>query len=121
MLLKKDQILAANDLTSETVDVPEWGEGAQVMMRTMTAGERDEFESGLIVKDGKGGTTQNLKNFRAKLVSICAVDETGARLFGDSDVETLAKKSSKVVNRLAEVAQKLNGIGGSQTEEAVKN
>ena len=40
--LSKAKILAANDVTTETIDVPEWG--GEVAIKTLSGVERDQFE-----------------------------------------------------------------------------
>jgi len=45
-LLSKTAILAANDLKSEDIEVPEWG-GA-VRVRSFTGRERDAFEASMV-------------------------------------------------------------------------
>ena len=49
-LLSKTAILAAQDLQTEDVEVPEWG-GA-VRVRSFTGRERDVFEAGMIRGEG---------------------------------------------------------------------
>lgn len=41
MALTREQILGAQDIKSELVDVPEWGEGAQVRVGMMSGTARD--------------------------------------------------------------------------------
>ena len=119
-LLTKAAILAADDLTTIDVDVPEWG-GA-VRIKSMTGAERDGFEDSLFVdvSDGKGGTkrVQNLKHLRAKLVAASLVDEDGTPVFTMDEVASLAKKSAAALNRCFEAAQKLNGMGQPAEVEA---
>ena len=117
-LLKKDEILKSNDLTFEELQVPEWG--GTVRVKTMTGAERDEFEADVF--ESKGNSTKvNMRNFRAKLVSKCLVDEEGGRLFADNEVEALGKKSAKALDRIFAIAQKINAIGQKEVEELVKN
>ena len=44
MVLSKEQILQADDLKTETVEVPEWG--GDVLLRELRGRERDAFEEG---------------------------------------------------------------------------
>lgn len=114
-ILNKAAILAAEDLKTETVDVPEWG--GEVRVRTLTGTERDAFESSLV---GEGGKRQ-LENLRAKLLSLAIVDENGARIFSDGEAAMLGGKSAAVLDRLFDVAQRLNGIGAKAEEQIEKN
>jgi hypothetical protein len=113
-LLNKDLILAADDLETVDVDVPEWG--GSVRLRTLTGGERDKFESDMIDQRGKSNK-MNLVNLRARLVALCAVDEGGKRMFGDNEVTKLGAKSAAVLDKLFVAAQKLNGMTQQDVEE----
>jgi len=116
-ILSKDEILAADDLKIETVEVPEWG-GA-VIVRTMSGVERDQFEASMVNAETR---ERNLENFRARLCAMTMVNEKGRRLFPNpEDVKKLGKKSSRALDRVMAVAQRLNGIGPEDVEELTKN
>lgn len=117
--LTKEQIFAANDLETVCVDVPEWG--GSVHLRAMNGTQRDAYETSLMEKQANGTYKVNTENMRAKLVCFCAVDEAGASLFTADDLDALASKSSAVIERLFDVAQKLNGLNKGAVEDAVKN
>ena len=117
-LLTKDQILNADDLVIEELEVPEWG--GTVRVRTMTGAERDAFEESVFETKGKD-TKMNLKNFRSRLVAICVVDDKGERMFGDGEIPIIGKKSAKALDRVFSAAQKLNGIGQKEVDELTKN
>ena len=104
------QILESDDLPKERVEVPEWGEGAYVFVRSLTAEERDNWESSLIVGEGDQRKFDQ-SNVRARLVVRCLCNEKGDRLFADEQAGMLGKKSAKVVARLFDAAQRMNGIG----------
>jgi len=104
-LLSKQQILAAPDLVTEDVPVPEWG--GTVRVRAITAADRDAFETS-VVGDGKG--KRNLTNLRARLVALAIVDEAGQRVFAAEDVEALGNKSGAALDRVYAVAQRLSGL-----------
>ena len=117
-LLSKTAILAAQDLQTEDVEVPEWG-GA-VRVRSFTGRERDAFEASMVRGDGKDRKV-DLTNMRARLVGLTVIDETGQRLFTDEEVDLLGAKSGAALDRVFAIAQKLNGLSGSDVEELSKN
>lgn len=120
MALSKDQILAASDLPTQTVPVPEWG--GDVIVRTMTGAARDAYEASMVVLKEDGKRVADLTNMRAKLVAATLVDDAGSLLFSAaSEVEALAAKSASVLERLFKVAQSLNGMGADAVGEAQKN
>ena len=114
-LLTKENILAAEDLTFEHIEVPEWG--GVVRVRTMTAGERDRWETALL--DEKGEVRE--QDIRARLVSLTAVDGEGKRMFDDGDITALSAKSAAAMDRVFAAASKLNGLSAADVEELAKN
>ena len=117
-LLTRDDILNASDLARERVEVPEWG-GA-VLVRALTGRERDAYEAGIVHPDGRK-MRYTLTNMRARLVSLSVIDEAGARLFSDSDIELLGRKSAAALERVFEVAQRLSGLSEKDVDELAKN
>ena len=117
-LLTKAQILGVADLVHEDVDVPEWGGTVRVQM--LTGAERDAFEQEIVTRQGKR-VQMNLANVRARLVALCLVDEEGQRVFGESDVKALGRKSALALNRVFEVAQRINGLTEQDIEELAGN
>lgn len=117
-LLTRDDILMAQDLPTERVAVPEWG--GEVIVRGLTAAERDAFEQSIVETRGKN-TRMNLKNIRAKLVAMTVVDEQGDRIFSDEDAELLGKKSAAALDRIFAVAQRLSGLRPEDVDELAGN
>lgn len=117
MILNKQQIIAVNDLTIETMEVPEWG--GSVCIRGMTGAERDTFESSIVTMKGQK-TNVNMKDIRARLASLSICDETGQRLFSETEIHILGKKSAIALQRIFKVAQRLSGIGEQEVQELVE-
>ena len=117
--LDKASILAQDDLKTEDVQIPEWGD-AWVRVRSLNASERDHFEASTVQRNGKKVTT-NLENIRARLCLLCIVDEDGNRLFDEGDTFPLGGKSASALDRIFTVAQKLNGLRDEDVDELAKN
>lgn len=118
-LLSKDAIFAADDRRYEVVDVPEWG--GSVRLRSLTAKERDNFEAGLQERRG-GKVKDNVANFRARLVALCAVDEDNKLLFTNrQEVELLGNKSVAALQRLFDMCNEMNGISERDIEELTED
>lgn len=117
-LLTKDQILAAKDLDSEDVEVPEWG--GTVRVQGLAGEDRDLFETSIVQRNGKKVET-NWKNIRARLVSLSVVDEEGKRIFTEVDVNALGRKSAAALTRVFEVAQRLSGLQAEDVDELAAN
>ena len=112
--LTKDAILAAQDLKTETVKMPEWG--GEVIVQTMTGTGKDSFERGCF-EDQKNGKV----NVRGRLVAACVVDDKGNRLFAEQDIEALGRKSAKALDRVFDVSARLNAVSEKDIEDIAKN
>jgi len=117
-LLTREEILQAEDLPTEDVEVPEWG--GSVLVQGLTGAERDAFESTVVELRGRK-THLNMQNARAKLCAMAMVDEQGERVFRDGDVEELGQKSGAALQRVFQVAQRLSGLSNEDIEELTKN
>jgi hypothetical protein len=117
-LLSADQILAAEDRTYEDVPVPEWG--GEVRLRSLSGAERDEYEQGLVRQVGNKQVT-DARNARAKLVALCAVNEDGSLLFTKAQVIKLGSKNAAALQRLFDVACRMNGFTEDDVRELEGN
>jgi len=114
-MLSKEQILKADDIKTQEIEVPEWG--GSVCVKQMSGTERDAFEQELV----SGTEKVNLVNIRARLCARCISDKDGKRLFTDAEAIQLGAKSAKALDRVFALAQKLNGISDGDVEELAKN
>jgi len=116
--LTREAILQASDIQTEDVEVPEWG--GTVAVRGLSGRGRDDFEASVMVGKGKNRDI-NVRNFRAKLVALCCVDEQGVRLFSDEDVKALGDKSAGALTKVFDVASRLSGLSKEDEEDLTKN
>ena len=114
-ILTRDEILKAEDIDTQEVDVPEWG--GTVLVKGLSGRQRDEFEGSMVERRGRRAVL-NTANMRAKLVAWSVVDETGKRLFTNADIQDLGEHSAAAVDRVYSVAAKLSGLGDEDVEEA---
>ena len=113
--LTRDDILSAK-LTTEIVEVPEWG--GEVIVSEMFGTAREEYERIIFDKHGK---LVSDKSLRACLVAVSVVNEAGELLFSAEDVEALGRKSSQALHRVYDVALRLNGMQPGATKSTAKN
>jgi hypothetical protein len=126
-LLSVNEILLAQDLPQERVEVPEWN--GDVIVRALSAADREWFERSMLRTetirddDGKMKTVDKVvvDNARAKLLSRALVDEEGNALFDEAQMIGLGKKSNTVVQRLFLIAQRLSALGQNNADDAEKN
>lgn len=117
-MLNKKAILAAQDIKSEMLHVPEWG--GDVMVYGMTGSQRDEFEASIVEMKGKT-QTMHMQNLRAKLCAMCIRDEDGRRMFDSDEVDELGAKSAQALQRIFDAAQRLSGLATEDVEKLAKN
>lgn len=108
-MLAKADILGRVDL-GEEVEVPEWG--GSVRVRGLTVAEWASLKE--LTED------KPPIEVMAVVVSRCVVDENGARMFTDEDVDALKQREATAIVRLGNVAQKRSGLT-IEPEQAEKN
>ena len=113
--LSKQQILDADDLKRELVEVTEWG--GSVLLRELRGRERDAFEEDSLDKQ----RNLSMRNMRARLVAASAIDENGERRFTNNEAAELGEKSATALNKCCEVACRLSGITDADIEELEGN
>lgn len=119
MSLDKAAIFAADDIKTLEVNTElEWGEN--IYVKEMTGAERDQYE-GLLLDTKEQGRAKMMELARAKIVTLCACTEDGERLFEDSDIDEVNKKSATVLTRIAKVAMVLNKLEDDQIEDLEGN
>lgn len=116
--LKREDILNADDLKTEEVEVPEWG--GTVVVKMLTGQERDAFEASIV---NFGNDKRQISgNIRAKLVARAIIDpDTKKPMFSVGDIEALGNKSASALDRVFEVAQRLSKLTEKDIEELEKN
>jgi hypothetical protein len=111
----KAAILGAVHLKTESVDVPEWGDGVSVLVSEMSGLARDAF----FVKKEAGKVP--VSESQADLLLATVVDESGALVLDQTDIASLRTQGAIAMDRIAAVAVRLNGMGPAAVEDAVKN
>jgi hypothetical protein len=118
VVLTREQILAADDIKKELIQIPQWG--GPVYVIALNALERDEFDESCI-EQKNGKRVPILRGMRTKLVIRCTVDAAGKPIFTAKDYDALLKKNAAAVDRIFGVAQRLSGITEEDMEELAKN
>lgn len=114
-MLTKDEVFSNGKLKKELVNIPELG--GDLIVSEMNGSGRDMWEQSLQARDKQG----RLVNTRAKLVASTVVTDTGARMFGDDDIERLGGLPSSILDRLCDVAQRLNRLRPEDVQDDKKN
>ena len=99
--LTKDQILAACDLKTQSVSIPD--AGGEILVRAMSGYDRDQYLE--LVRDR---SNEGTSYFNAALIVTTAVDDQGNKLFTEGDIPALRQLSSTTLNAIANVAVEMN-------------
>ncbi len=113
-----EEILAKRKLATEVVPIPEWGPEASLIVSQMTGADSDEFNDSLWVVQGKR-IIRDHKNVTARMLVRCIVDEDGKKVFKPEQVKELGELPSPILNRLDEVAKRLNSTGNLEKKLAL--
>lgn len=113
----RDKILAAQDIPTEKVTIPEWD--VTLLVKGMSAGDRIELmQTAYDVNTGQ----VNMSVVYPDVAVACAHDpETGEPVFTDADKDAILSKSSAAVEKLANVGLRLSGIGKDEQDAAGKD
>jgi hypothetical protein len=112
----RDLILAAQDIPSESVDVPEWG--VKVEVRGMTGAERTRIMDKAVGQTGD----VNLQFVYPEIVIATSFDpESGEQIFSPNDRDALLAKSANALDRLASVGMRLSGFTQESADVAGKD
>ncbi len=115
-MINAEQILLSTDTQElEKVLVPEWD--GHVFVRIMSGSERDRWELSQMDLIKSPGAV----NIRAGLCIMTVCDEKGERLFDDSQAVALGKKSAVALDRIFDVARRVNKLTDGDIEELEKN
>lgn len=116
-MLTKEQILTAEDLPREKVEVPEWG--GHVYVQTLTARAKEEWETSML---NSRDENKNSLIVRASLAVLTCCTEDGERLFTPDDIDDLNEKSGSALEKIFSAASGLNKVGDStDVDESAKN
>lgn len=114
MSLSRDRLLSATTLPRESVAIPELD--GTVIVQGLSGAQRDAFEASIFKQRGKTRELQ-MQNLRARLVALCVVDATGARVFQDEDAAALGQTRADILDRIFGVAQHLSGLREQDVDE----
>lgn len=117
MTLDRAAILAAPDLRTTEVAVPAWG--GSVRLRELDGAGRDAWEATCTAARNADGT-MDLAGVKARLVTLCAVDADGTRMFTDADQAALQAKSGAALDVLWRAALQLNALTDAEVDDLGK-
>jgi hypothetical protein len=124
MILTRESLLQKDDLKKEKVQLTK----GVVYVREMTAGEKNAWEMSMLNQRRTGDSRNpisyetSIENYRVKLAINTVCDKDGNLLFTAKDISLLAQSMSAAnMEKIVDVASKLNAITNQDKEEILKN
>lgn len=116
-LLTFDEIVAANDIQYDYVEVPEWG--GRLRVKSLTGEERSKVFAA-IRAHGKQihDDDEAASIFYARVIAASAVDEDDKLVIGQKNALALTKKNAAALTRVFKVCARLSGLGDDEIEKA---
>jgi len=111
----RDRIFAKDDIIKEKVEVEEWG--VTVEVRSMTGRERAQSMKEYVDEEGNVDAE---RLYPALIVATVYDPTTGEPVFQPEDAASLNLKNSGALEKLAQVAIRLSGMGQKAVDEAGK-
>ena len=113
-MLSKASILAAIGTisTPELLSIPELG--GDVYVKPQTAGEREALEAAF-------GEQRDKNGIRATVFVHSVCDADGNLLFAEDDIEQVKQLPAKIVAKVFNKSNEINGISSDAVDKAEKN
>lgn len=106
-LLTKEQKSAGDGVRPfEDIPVLDLGAGVVVRIRAMEESEYEDFQDSLYKRRGKS-VEANMKMVRRRLVSLCAVTESGETIWTEDE---LRRKPTRAMAMMVNAAMRVNGM-----------
>ena len=112
----RDQILAADDIGTQTITVEQWGVDLEV--RTLSAVHRSRMLQTCSLPDG----SVDLDRLYPMLIIATVYDpDTGEQVFSESDMTSLQEKSASAIEFVAQAAMQMSGMTAKAVDEEGKD
>lgn len=111
MALTREQINAAKDVVTKSVDVPEWG--GPVLLRSLTGADRAAIGRLLHIDKDADVVTATL--------SRGLVGDDGQLLYTLDEVDELGRRNWTVIERLAGELNRMSSLGAAGLEQEKKD
>jgi len=108
-LLNREAILAARDLPTKEVSVPEWG--GSVFVRPLSISEAER----LMKLDPKKDS------YQVAVAAMAVCDKDGNSMFTEEDMAALATKSSTAIMRIGVAVQEISALSVKAAEQVKGN
>lgn len=116
--MNREELLAADDLATDTFDCPKWG---SVTIREMNGEQREELESLIRQAQSAKASPGAKKTVRALAAVYSMLDSTGQLMFKPEDVAALARKSGVALDCVMDHVVTLNAMSKEEAKAIAGN
>lgn len=121
----RDKILQINDIKTQRVTVPAWGD-VEVELRGLTGAERAAINAAATVtRVGDDGESRQIKDeailYPAIIIAGTHDPESGDPVFGEADRDVLVSRNAGVLEDMALEILKISGISATESQVIRKN
>lgn len=110
--LTKEDFFNCNDFEIKKIEFNGYGLKGNFYVRTISADDKDRFEQEI---------EKGARHIRARYVALGVCDKDGKRLFDDSHMIEISKKSYRLVQVLFQAVCDINNATAEDIEEMAKN
>jgi len=109
----RQQIFESDDIGEKVVHMACWD--CNVVVRAISAGEREAWEASLVYNDSG---RPDMVGLRCRFLVKCLYDEDYNRIFEDDDWQLLQAKSSHAIDELWAIADRINTVTNPWVQRA---
>lgn len=113
-VMSRDELLKSTGISVREVPLPELGDDAGVLVRSMTVAERNEFLR-------RAASAEDRESVGSWLACTLIVDRDGNPITTRDDVAAFDAKNWRVLERIVAVILEVNGMGDAAVEVARGN
>jgi hypothetical protein len=113
--LNRQQILAARDISTRVIEVPEWG--GEVRIRGLNGAERVKIAQRSMDANGQV-SSENALDLMILIPALCLIDDDDRPMFTEDDVAALSEKNGDVLQRIMSAVLELSDIQLDELKKA---
>lgn len=115
-MLKREEILAAQEPPADVLDLSEWG--GKVGIRRLTAQEVVDLRN--LTSEGEDAEKEGYPSL-CRLVALFLCDDKGTRLFADDEAHLLMSRGADLLRRIVQQGLEKNQLTKESRDDLRKN
>lgn len=119
-----DRARLVNDIETEDVPLPQWGDGVVIRVKGMDGEHRADFQSAIsrAREENEEGNQRAFSEVELDLIILCSFDpDDDSPVFTSDDRTWLWTRSGAVINTLSSAAMRVSGLDTKAEERAGKD